>query len=61
MSMNRDNRITESNTSTRCEHVTTEPLGFNKGMVFLRCSTCGFVIVTQGTVSLAIPPVRTAG
>ena len=56
-----NNTSTESNTSTGCQHPTTEPLGSNKGMTFRRCLTCGFVIVTQGSLSLAIPAVRTAG
>ena len=61
MSMNRDNSVTEGNTDTRCQHATAESLGFNNGMEFLRCLTCRSIIVTQGALRFAIPPVRAAG
>jgi ribosomal protein S27E len=43
-----------------CRHETTESLGFDHGMEFLRCLNCRSVIVTQGGVNLAIPPARLA-
>jgi hypothetical protein len=48
------------NDNTKCGHTTLEPIGGNRGMVFLLCSTCRSVIVTQGGTALAIPPVRPA-
>jgi hypothetical protein len=59
--MNRDKGITEGGTDTKCQHAAVEPLGSNNGMDFLRCVTCRSVIVTQGALSLAIPPAQTAG
>jgi hypothetical protein len=59
--MNRDKSITEGNPDTKCQHATVESLGSNNRMDFLRCLTCRSVIVTQGALSLAIPPARAAG
>lgn len=44
-----------------CKHEAVEPLGLNAGVEFLRCPACGAVIVTDGNVRLAIPPVRAVG
>ncbi len=43
-----------------CEHATTEWLGSKNGTAFLRCLSCRSVIVTQGRMSLAVPPAQTA-
>ena len=48
------------NNSIKCKHENAETLGSNNTMQFLRCLTCRSVIVTQGSVSLAIPPARAA-
>jgi hypothetical protein len=53
-------RMDRDNTTSKCRHETTEPLGFDHGTQFLRCLKCRSVIVTEGGISLAIPPVRTA-
>ena len=53
--------MSKINDNTKCGHTTLEPIGANRGMVFLLCSTCRSVIVTEGGVALAIPPVRPPG
>jgi hypothetical protein len=59
--MNRDKGITEGDADTKCQHTAVESLGSNNSVEFLRCLTCRSVIVTQGALSLAIPPAQTAG
>jgi hypothetical protein len=59
--MNQDKSITKGNGTTTCQHPSAESLGVNNGMAFLRCRTCRSVIVTQGGISLVIPPVPAAG
>lgn len=39
-----------------CEHSSTEHLGFNKDVTFLRCRRCAHVLVLQGTRCWVIPP-----
>jgi hypothetical protein len=53
--------VTDKVSVTNCQHATTEWLGFKNGTAFLRCLTCRSVIVTQGGMSLAVPPAQTAG
>lgn len=48
----------KENNSIKCKHENAEILGSNNTMQFLRCVLCRSVIVTQGSVSLAIPPVQ---
>jgi hypothetical protein len=59
--MDRDNNIIKLSRVTNCQHENVEPMGFNNGTEFLRCLACRSVIVAQGGLRLAIPPVRTAG
>ena len=39
-----------------CEHSSTEHLGVNKDVTFLRCRRCAHVLVLQGTRCWVIPP-----
>ena len=39
-----------------CEHSSTEHLGVNKAVTFLRCQRCDQVLVLQGTRCWVIPP-----
>ena len=50
----------EPNRPAECEHSTTEFLGFNGEAKFLRCQTCGYILVHQGRRGWAIPPIRKA-
>ena len=59
--MSRESSVQKSSTILTCKHEAVEPLGLNAGVEFLRCPACGAVIVTDGNVRLAIPPVRAAG
>ena len=44
------------NGSGICKHSSTEHLGFNDGVAFLRCCDCAHVLVLQGRRGWAIPP-----
>ncbi len=59
--MSRESSVPKSSAILTCKHEAVEPLGLNAGVEFLRCPSCGAVIVTDGNVRLAIPPVRAAG
>lgn len=39
----------------RCEHAATDPLGWNKDVLFLRCQGCGGVLVQQGNLIVFVP------
>jgi hypothetical protein len=39
----------------RCEHTATDPLGWNKDVLFLRCRGCGGVLVQQGNLTVFVP------
>ncbi len=41
-----------------CEHSATELLGFNRGVSFLRCKACAYVLVAQGERAWAIQPTQ---
>ena len=43
-----------------CEHSATELLGFNRGVSFLRCKACAYVLVAQGERAWAIQPARSS-
>jgi hypothetical protein len=39
-----------------CEHSSTEHLGVNRNVTFLRCRRCAHVLVLQGSRCWDIPP-----
>ena len=53
---NAENRRRRMQRGAVCEHTSTEHLGVNKDVTFLRCRRCAHVLVLQGTRCWVIPP-----
>jgi hypothetical protein len=51
----------DSSVQPGCSHPEVEHLGNNNGAVFLRCRACAAVIVSQGRLTLIVPPVSPTG
>jgi len=52
---NAENRRPRMQRAAVCEHTSTEHLGVNKDVTFLRCRRCAHVLVLQGTRCWVIP------